>query len=144
MKKLIIISIVLVFITVFTACKTSTTPSKDKVSEPPKTTTEIPKDSNGNTDKQTEKPVDDKTPNNTPQAIAIPTKATDISAVYVGQIDGNSIEVRINGVEAALFFSNSVKDTFDSSLFKKDSKVQVTYSKNDKGQYILTNIKNKS
>jgi hypothetical protein len=142
MKKVITATIILTLITVFTACKAPVNQSKDKVvvTEPAKTPSDTPKDKPDDTIKQPEKPQETKTPDK-PSA-SEPSKATDASAVYIGQIDSNSIEVKINGVTTALFFSNSVKNSFDSNLFKRDSQVLVTYSKNEKGQNILTSIKN--
>lgn len=73
----------------------------------------------------------------------VPTE-TSASGYYVGQIDNNSIEVKINNKPTALYFSDTVKKSFNGKNFKKDGKVDVTYYKNDKGQLILTSIKNAS
>lgn len=73
----------------------------------------------------------------------IPTE-TSASGYYVGQIDNNSIEVKINNKPTAMYFSDSVKKSFNNKNFKKGGKVDVTYYKNDKGQLILTSIKNAS
>jgi hypothetical protein len=73
----------------------------------------------------------------------VPTE-TSASGYYVGQIDNNSIEVEINNKPTALYFSDSVKKSFNTKNFKKGTRVDVTYYKNDKGQLILTGIKNAS
>jgi hypothetical protein len=142
MKKFIAIAAILAVVSGFTACQAPALPSKDKVvvTNPPKVSTETPTDNTGGTGKQPQKPEENKTPI-TPPAADLPSKGSDVSAVYVGQIDGNSIEVKIDGKRVALFFSSSVKASFDTSLFKSGSTVRVTYSKNDKGQLVLTSIK---
>lgn len=132
MKKFIIASLsVLILIAGLTAYKVvnnSAEKQKVVVSEPPKTqpataaadTTK----NNENINKEEEKP-----------------KETTASGVYVGQIDGNSIEVKVDGNPIALYFSDEVKESFNSKAYKEGSKVEITYYKNDKGQTILTNIK---
>lgn len=76
-------------------------------------------------------------------ASAAPKISTDITAtgVYVGQMDSNSIEIKINNKAEALFFSEEVKKTFGTLKLKSGSKVRITYLKNDKGQLILKSIK---
>jgi hypothetical protein len=68
-------------------------------------------------------------------------KGTTASGIYIGQMDNNSIEVKINSKETALYFSETVKKSFNPKDFKTGVKVQVTYHKNDKGQLIVTSIK---
>jgi hypothetical protein len=68
---------------------------------------------------------------------------TTASGVYSGQIDANSIEVSIDGIPTAFFFSESVKDGFNSKTFKKGDEIVIQYNKNDNGQLILEAIKMK-
>ncbi len=142
MKNFIAIGVILAVLIGFTACKTSINLLKDKVvvTESPQNSADAPKENSSGTNIQLDKPQESKTASAITEA-NLPLKDNDITAVYAGQIDGNSIEVKIDGKNAALFFSSSVKSSFDTSLFKSGSTVQVTYNKNEMGQLILTSIK---
>jgi len=63
-----------------------------------------------------------------------------VKGEYVGQIDGNSIEVKINGEAIALYFSPEVSDIFSSKKLKSKDKVTLSFYKNKNGQNILSAI----
>jgi hypothetical protein len=63
-----------------------------------------------------------------------------VKGEYVGQIDGNSIEVKINGEATALYFSPEISDTFSSKKLKSKDKVTLSFYKNKNGQNILSAI----
>ena len=63
-----------------------------------------------------------------------------VKGEYVGQIDGNSIEVKINGEATELYFSPEISDTFSSKKLKSKDKVTLSFYKNKNGQNILSAI----
>lgn len=63
-----------------------------------------------------------------------------VKGEYVGQIDSNSIEVKINGEATALYFSPEIFDTFGSKKLKSKDNVTMSFYKNENGQNILTAI----
>lgn len=63
-----------------------------------------------------------------------------VTGDYVGQIDNNSVEIKISGEAIALYFSPEVSDTFSSKNLKLNDKVTISYYKNKESQNILTAI----
>lgn len=125
MKKLFLLAIVVLLLAGgVSGCKTdvSTERPKPVASEPAKTSNE--------TNKSTEEPKKE----------TGKVKVTTASGTYVGQMDGNSIEVTIDGNPTAFYFSEAVKESFDAKAYKKDAKVEVTFYKNENGQTILNSI----
>lgn len=57
---------------------------------------------------------------------------------YVGQIDGHSVEIIVDGEPTAFRHDEELKAYIES--LKKDDKVRFTYFKNEHGQLILTSI----
>ena len=67
------------------------------------------------------------------------------TGTYVGQIDSNSIEIKISGVpepKAARAFqlADMVKDNFDRFGLETGDQVLFSFFKNDNGQLVLTSI----
>ena len=60
--------------------------------------------------------------------------------IYVGQIDSNSVEIKVNGIPMAFFLSDKVKASFNFSNLSKDTLVNIDYFRNEHGQNILTTI----
>jgi hypothetical protein len=88
-----------------------------------------------------EEDEDDRSEENQPQPNAeVKPQVISTTGSYVGQIDSNSIEVKVDGKPIALFFSERVKQTFNPRLFKKNAKIKVEYFRNAQGQNILTKI----
>jgi hypothetical protein len=57
---------------------------------------------------------------------------------YTGQIDGNSIEIRINGKPAAYRVSQKLFEVIDK--LNEDDAVEIKYTQNEFGQLILDSI----
>lgn len=66
--------------------------------------------------------------------------------VYTGQIDSNSIEIKVSGTKApkddyrAFRFSEEIKNKFDSLQLNTGDEVLFTYTVNEHNQQILTSI----
>ncbi|MHB1126991.1 MAG: protease complex subunit PrcB family protein [Bacillota bacterium] len=68
------------------------------------------------------------------------------SGTYTGQIDGNSIEIKISGVPdqlaaRAFRLGEQVKKEFESYQLKTGDQVLFTYYANENGQQVITDIK---
>lgn len=59
---------------------------------------------------------------------------------YVGQIDGNSVEIIVDGKTVACRLSEELKSQIDSLGLKKDDTVHCEYVTNEHGQYVLTKL----
>lgn len=66
--------------------------------------------------------------------------AGDIVGQYVGQIDGNSVEIEING-EPKVFRTTDLKQ--DLSGFATKDWVRISYTENEHGQFVLKSIQKK-
>jgi hypothetical protein len=62
------------------------------------------------------------------------------SGVYTGQIDNNSIEIKINGTAMAFRFTDASKASFEQLKLKEMDNVTVYYFKNSEGQNIILKI----
>ncbi len=87
-------------------------------------------------------------PNNETEKVASdasPTIKTD-SGSYVGQVDNNSIEIRISGVQddklafKVFKISDEVRSTFESLALKKDDEVKFDYYEETIGQPVISKI----
>lgn len=83
----------------------------------------------------------------TPAQPAQPPKPAEItdSGRYVGQIDANSIEIKISGVpdaQAARAFrlSEQMKEALPKMGLKRDMQIKFTYTQNANGQQVITSI----
>lgn len=81
-----------------------------------------------NPDSGEDKPVSEELPNAIQQA----------NGTYVGEIDGNSIEIISNGKPEAYRFKESLRPVLDS--LEKDDKLLFSYYKNEYEQLILTKL----
>ncbi|MCM8711488.1 hypothetical protein M2651_10690 [Clostridium sp. SYSU_GA19001] len=131
MKKFIITFLsILLLITGLTACSTSKIENNQKVSVSEQSKSE-PASVSADTstkDNKTDKPTEKQ-------------NLTTSSGIYVGQIDGNSVEIKVDNKPTAFYFSDAVKESFDSNAYKEGCKVEITYYKNNNGQTILNSIK---
>ncbi len=67
------------------------------------------------------------------------------SGRYNGQIDSNSIEIKLSGVPEgiepqAFRLSESIKETFDTYQFKTGDTLKFSYSVNEHGQNIISEL----
>ncbi|MEW6662495.1 MAG: protease complex subunit PrcB family protein [Bacillota bacterium] len=68
------------------------------------------------------------------------------SGTYIGQIDNNSIEIKVSGVQdpkeahRAFRLSEEVKSTFDSYKLNTGDEVLFTYTVNEHNQQVITKI----
>lgn len=71
-----------------------------------------------------------------------PAKQVVITAkgVYQGQVDGSSIEVKVNDQLLVLRLEGEMLKTFNSKMFAKGTHVEFSYYKNSYGQLILQHI----
>lgn len=70
-------------------------------------------------------------------------KVITAEAQYIGQIDNNSIEVKLNGETVAMRLGTSLVDSFKNFIIEKNSKINIKYYKNPEGQYILEYLEEK-
>lgn len=67
-------------------------------------------------------------------------KEGSVSGEYVGQIDSNSVEIKINGIPGTFRLNDTLKDYFEKNEIKTGTKVLIKY-KLEAGMQILTEIK---
>ncbi|KZE69438.1 hypothetical protein AWM68_04010 [Fictibacillus phosphorivorans] len=67
-----------------------------------------------------------------------PVTSIDEDGTYIGQIDNNSIEVEAAGETLVLRLSEDVRESVAN--VKEGSKVNITYKKNENGQWLLEKI----
>lgn len=67
-----------------------------------------------------------------------PVTSIDEEGTYIGQIDNNSIEVEAAGETLVLRLSEDVRESLAN--VKEGSKVNITYKKNEDGQWLLEKI----
>jgi len=58
--------------------------------------------------------------------------------VYTGEIDGSSVEIRVNGTPMAFRYKENLSSVIAS--LNEDDRVRLTYYKNEYGQLILTEL----
>ncbi len=60
--------------------------------------------------------------------------------IYVGQIDGNSVEIIVNDEARAYRLSDEVKPIIENGVIKDGDPVLFTYEENEYGQFIIKHI----
>ena len=64
-------------------------------------------------------------------------------AQYLGQIDNNSIEVKLNGEIVAMQLGTQLAESFKNYIIKKDSMINVEYYENAHGQFVVEYLEEK-
>lgn len=64
-------------------------------------------------------------------------------AVYIGQIDINSIEVKEGEIYEAYRLSPQIKESFDKLNLEENDRIEFTYYVDDNGQKVITGIQKK-
>lgn len=67
-------------------------------------------------------------------------KVTSENGIFIGQIDNNSIEIKINGTAAAFRFTDVSKTVFEQLKLKEMDSITVYYFKNSEGQNIIIRL----
>ncbi|TYP58827.1 hypothetical protein [Thermosediminibacter litoriperuensis] len=96
----------------------------------PEVITERPGESDELSEDETEKPEEPEAP-----------EALKGQAVYIGQIDDNSIEVKEGDSFQVYRLAPEIKDRFDSFNLKENDRIQFMYYVNENNQRVMTELK---
>lgn len=131
-KSLIVVSVLMIMVLSFAGCKLSSSKTDIIDEEQNQEVTNEKAGANENTE--------DKTPSQNGQNSTIEEeKPVESKGIYVGQIDGTSIEIKIDGEPAAYRHDEALRKVVEK--LKEGEAVFFTFTKNEHGQSVLSEIK---
>lgn len=75
--------------------------------------------------------------------VSVASKELKGEALYIGQIDANSIEVKEGETYGAYRLSPEIKESFDKLNLEENDRIEFTYYIDENGQKVITGIQKK-